>query len=318
MVRLDRATEDKLRGALVRAFPDARARPRDVEALAVCVRRAQEAKEELPEELRSLDLSPYADQLRELERTLALSSPQALSGPLPAADAYRYYWIKSEHQRHKPDGFTPFVGEVAMVRVTLPLRTPRSFQTRIGSVNPDDHLVDTVLEANQKFARFLDAPIGRLDLITPARQGVRFGAVSVLLGYKKPKDPTPSCYILEGGTATGQPKVLYLGRSVGATINAYTGYQPTPFACPSHAYTGRLTLEGDEPKLLEITSRQVNGGVSQTPYITIRASFQRQLGHVANIWPGFLIARAASIVLMRNAKGTIPRDCDLPPPEQTS
>src|SRR5690606_5291441 len=120
---------------------------------------------------------------------------------------------------------------------------------------------------NQKYARFLEAPLARVDLITPPRQGVRFGAISVLLGYKKPKDPLPFCYILEAGTATGQPKVLYLGKTIDATINNYAGYQPTPFACPSHAYTGKLSMNGDDPNVLTIRGRPVEAGKSQPVYI---------------------------------------------------
>lgn len=201
-----------------------------------------------------------------------------------------------------------------MARVTLPARSPQAFQTCIGQVLPGDHLVDTVLEANQKYARFLSQPIGRLDLVTPPRQGVRFGAISVLLGYALPTDLTPFCYILEAGTATGQPKVLYLGKTIDSTINAYSGYQPTPFACPSHAYTGKLTLQGDDPVLLRVTSREVEGGTSQAPYIDIQVEFALQTGSVSTIWPGFLIARAASIVLMRKLRGTISTDCDFSPP----
>jgi hypothetical protein len=315
MVRFDRVTQASLHAALQRVFPDARVKANDLEALAVSLWRARQAGETLPPDLARIDLSAYSAELSDLSK--GLGPNDTASKPQVGPDAYRYYWVQSEHSRLDPPGFEPFVGELAMVRVTLPARTPKTFRTQIGDVEPGDHLIDTLLEANQKYARFLEAPLGRVDLVTPPRQGVRFGAISVLLGYKKPKDPLPFCYILEGGTATGQPKVLYLGKTLGATINAYAGYQPTPFACPSHAYLGKLTLDGDEPKLLEIAARKVEGGVSQAPYIKIRASFQRQQGSLRSIWPGFLIARAASIVWMRELKGTIVKDCELPPPEKS-
>jgi len=312
MVRFDRVTQDRLHAALQKVFPEARIRPSEVDALAVALWRARAAGEELPPDLARIDLSAYATPLAELSGTLSASAGEVLRAE--ANDPYRYYWVKAEHARQSPGGFPNFVGELAMVRVSLPARTPKAFKTKIGSVEPGDHLIDTVLEANQKYARFLAAPLGRVDLITPARQGVRFGAISVLLGYKKPRDAQPFCYILEAGTATGQPKVLYLGKTIGATINAYSGYQPTPFSCPNHAYLGKFQLEGDEPKQLEVAARKIEAGVSQAPYMKLTVRFEREAGAIRSIWPGFLIARAASIVLFREHKGTIAKDCALPPP----
>lgn len=311
MVRFDRVTQGGLHAALQKVFPDARVKPSDLDALAVALFRARSAGEALPADLARIDLSPYAASLAELSVSLGPSGGGVVE---PASnEPYRYYWVRAEHARQSPGGFPSFVGELAMVRVTLPARTPKTFKTKIGSVEPGDHLIDTVLEANQKYARFLESPLGRVDLITPPRQGVRFGAISVLLGYKKAQDPLPFCYILEAGTATGQPKVVYLGKKLGSTINAYTGYQPTPFSCPNHAYIGKFQLTGDDPKQLEVAARKIEAGVSQQPYMKINVRFERETASIRNIWPGFLIARAASIVLFREQKGTIDKECGLPP-----
>lgn len=312
MIRFDNKTRANLYGALKEAFPDAKVGDQDLVALGICLRRARARGEGLPPALAQIDLAAYASQLDDVSSDLDLPELERASQTRPSGDETKYYWVEAHHVRKTPDGFEPFSGELAMVRVTLPQTYPKSFSTCIGSVEPGDHLIDTVFEANQKYARYLPQPIGRVDVITPPRQGVRFGAISVLLGYATPESELPFCYILEAGTATGQPKVLYLGRNMDVTINAYSGYQPTPFACPSHAYTGNLTMQGEDPKQLTITSRKVDGGTSQPPYIEIDAQFSVQMGpHVSTIWPGFLIARAASIVLLRNLKGTIDKDCDM-------
>lgn len=314
MIRFDAGTRVKLYAALKGAFPDSRPSEADLLALSVCLDRAQAQGEKLPPELQNIDLKPYSAALKTSAAELELASVETSTQARAPLDKARYYWVQSKHTRLAPVGFEPFVGELAMVRVTLPLSRSKSFNTAIGKVLPGDHLIDTVLEANQKYARFLEAPLGRVDLITPPRQGVRFGAISVLLGYKTPKDPLPFCYILEAGTATGQPKVLYLGKTMDVTINAYSGYQPTPFACPSHAYTGKLTMNGDDPSVLTIRARPIEGGKSAPVYIQIDASFSVQQGDVKTIWPGFLIARAASIVFMRQHRGTISTQCSQPPP----
>lgn len=310
MIQFDDDARGRMYEALKEAFPDARVTDADLLALAVCLRRSKASGEELPAQLQAVDISAYDAQLSSYEAEAHLPPLEQTSVARPANDTGRYYWAHATHTRKTPTGFQPFVGELPMARVTLPARVPQAFKTAIGDVVPGDHLVDTVLEANQKYARFLSQPIGRLDIVTPPRQGVRFGAISVLLGYAAPTDAVPFCYILEAGTATGQPKVLYLGKTIASTINSYSGYQPTPFACPSHAYTGNLTLNGDDPATLRVTSRKIEGGQSQAPYIDVTVQFSLQTGHITTIWPGFLIARAASIVLMRALKGTISTECD--------
>jgi len=98
------------------------------------------------------------------------------------ADTSEYYWAHATHTRHtdQPRRFDPFEGKLAMVRVRLPEREPRRFSTRIGTVEPGDHLLATTYQANDKFAVHLGYELRRLDLITPPRQLLRFGAISVL------------------------------------------------------------------------------------------------------------------------------------------
>lgn len=279
-----------------------------MEALAVCMKKQRDAGEELPDELERIDISLYESELEEQAQKLPMA--EAYACPRKSTDKNRYYFIEAKHTRKTPAGFDTFTGELAMARVTLDPTRPKKYRTAFGTVAPGDHLIDTVFEANQKYSSHLGYEIERLDLITPARDGLRFGAISAFLGYKNKTDRVPSCYILEAGTATGQPKVLYLGKAPGASINAYSGYRPTPFACPSHAYWGTLTLQNDDdPKRLLISSREIAGGVSKQPYIEVDIRFELQAGNLKNIWPGFLIARAAGIVLGRSLTKRISTDC---------
>lgn len=309
MITFDKQTRSQLYQAIKTSFPDAQVGPADLVALALCIQQGQasDGQQNVPSEFSNIDLTPYKAKLDAVRGQLPEGAKYTV--PRASVDKTRYYWAQATHKRETPNGFEPFVGELAMARVSLPPTTPGRINTAIGTIEPADHLIDTVFEANQKYAKNLGYSLERVDCITPTRQGVRFGAVSVLLGYRKKKDPLPSCYILEAGTATGQPKVLYLGLTIGSTINAYSGYQPTPFACPSHAYLGTFTMNGDEPKNLHISSRTVTGGVSQQPYIDVSIDFTLQTGAISSIWPGFLIARAASIVLVRKMSGKIPQDC---------
>lgn len=76
----------------------------------------------------------------------------------------------------------------------------------------------------------------------------------------------PHCLIVEAGIATGPPKVLFLGKTLDAAIDQFSGYKPTPFSCSDNAYNG-LHVEGDSPKQLNIKARKILGGVSQPHYI---------------------------------------------------
>ncbi len=307
-LRLNPTAQRKLYTALKRSFPDARVSDQDMLALAICVQRERQKNGVLPPELDSIDLSDEAEALQRESQKIPAEEIQVLDQP---DDDYRYYWVDAVHTRHTPAGFEPFTGHLTMARVTLDPTRPRKYKTALGQISPADHLIDTVFEANQKYGRALGYELARVDLITPVRDGLRFGAISVLLGYRNKTDKSPSCYILEAGTATGQPKVLYLGKTIGQPINSYSGYSPTPFACPSHAYLGTLTVKNDdEPDRLAISARAIKNGKSEQPYIDIDIRWNRQTGPIKNIWPGFLIARAAAIVLTRAAHDTIPTDCD--------
>jgi hypothetical protein len=304
-----RLLEDKLR----EAFPDAHVEARDVEgfALALHANKACTGPESAAPELRNLDFRGCAEQLDQLAKAAlpgGADEDDVANVGIPGGDEVRYYWVEATHTRRHPDGFQPFIGTLPMVRVSLPANEPHAVATAIGTFEPADHLIATVHEANEKFAAALGYQLARVDMITPPRQELRFGAISVMLGYKQATG-APTCYILEAGTATGQPKVVYLGKRLDVKIDRYSGYKPTPFACPDNAYTGTLELAGDSPDTLHVTARKIRNGASQTPYMDLVAKFDEETTHVRNIWAGLLIARAATIVLARQLRG-IPEDCE--------
>jgi hypothetical protein len=311
-IDLDPTTRRTLHRALSEAFPDAHIEAGNVDAAALALhRRAGDPNmQALPPQLSQLDFSGCAGQLDELSRLTGADVPDGLTAAERAVgDTTRYYWVEATHLRKHPASYLPFVGRLAMARVRLPEERPETVRTALGSIEPEDHLIATVREANQKFEHNLGYRLERLDLITPARQAsLRFGAVSVLLGYKE-ADQAPTCYILEAGTATGQPKVLFLGKTLDATIDKSTGYKPTPFSCPDNAYTGRLHVEGDSPKQLQVKARKIINNVSQPHYLELLASFSEQTTTIKNVWAGVILAEAALIVWVRQQRG-LPDGCE--------
>lgn len=304
-IDLDATTRRILHRALKEAFPDAHVQPADVDATALALyRRADDPRiGGLPSELAQLDLRPYAEQLDALAELTQADAAGGLSAVQRAQDdVTRYYWIEARHARTHPTGYVPFVGQLAMGRVSLPTSRPETVRTALGTIEPEDHLIATVDEANRKFAGNLGYVLQRVDIVTPLRQGLRFGAISVLLGYQDAA-AKPSCYILEAGTATGQPKVLFLGEKLDSTVDRYSGYKPTPFSCPDNAYTGRLLVDGDNPKQLHIKSRKILNNVSQPHYIDVLISFTEQTDTLRNIWAGSVLAEAALIVWLQQQRG---------------
>jgi hypothetical protein len=71
-------------------------------------------------------------------------------------------------------------------------------------------------------------------LIAPARRlTARFAAIAVYVGYRE-RDGMPSFYVLEAGTATGEPAVLYLSKTMTTHVDERAGYEPTPFSSPDN------------------------------------------------------------------------------------
>ncbi len=243
---------------------------------------------------KEVDLAAYDPQLSALASQVGITpGEQAVARAMPAG-AFRYYDVEAIHDRILPD-LDPFKGRLSMARVTLPQTNAevRDFDTGIGTIGVRDHLYRSVQEFKQTYQGLPYSHTTRLDLVAPVRElGVRFGAISAYLGYTG--GPLPSFYVLEAGTATGEPKVPFSSATIDGSIVAYSGYHPTPFSRKDHVYRGNLRVVGDNPVQLWLTAE----AAPHKPYISLSVTFT-ETTTPRNIWPGFLIVRAGLIVLER-------------------
>jgi len=165
--------------------------------------------------------------------------------PFGGDDAIRYYMARAVHCRTGGTTST-FEGHLPQVRVRLPDRGgTEPIETALGTLTENDR---KILSASQ-VKSFTGRAAGRVELITAARSSdARFGAIAVYLCYTNATDRAPSFYLLEAGTATGQPKVLFYGEAIGTWIkHQHTAYQPTPFSSPNNYYNGVLRMREDDP-----------------------------------------------------------------------
>lgn len=230
---------------------------------------------------------------------------------------YPFYKVLANHARAR--GVNPdekvkasFDGELQMVRVRLPrfsggksavIRTP------VGDVDlRRDHLLDSI---DSVVSKFNDASNGRLpyypervDLITPPRYlGMRFAAISVYLGYRKADDHQPAFYVLEAGTAEGEPKSLFFNDDMDSAIVARAGYQPTPFTSPDNLYRGILRMDGESPETLTVWARSPRQGAAS--YIRVHCGFIG-MQTAQPQFAGLLIATAAQRVALLAKTMNIP------------
>ncbi len=308
MVRFDPTTHAALETMIRSSFPDAHIDDDSINGLAAALWLTKDSRTKvIPRsqagesgKAKDLDLSPYAQELEGLSTKLGLRVIEGTGECSIHCQAgtehpgTRYYAATAEHSRKDPP-LDAFVGHLAMARVSLPASQPAVVETKLGTVEPRDHLIATIAEAQREYGSELDRPIARLDLVTPARLGgTRFGAIGVYLGYFDPAG-LPEFYILEAGTAIGESKVLYFHDVGDDLINSYTGYRPTPFSNPMHAYVGRLTLDGDAPARLQVTARRL---ADAKPYIRLDVRFT-ETADPEVVWPAFHILRALGIVVSR-------------------
>jgi hypothetical protein len=285
-IDFDAGTSQALDAYIAKHFPDASTNPATRTGVALALWADQQS---------GVNLDRYQTLLAELGAQLGIAPGQDSVAKAVPSQGFRYYDIASTHERWIP-AYEPFVGHLSMVRVTLPQTNAeaRDIQTGIGTVAVGDHIYASVEEFKQTYREPPYSQTTRLDLVTPPRElGVRFGAVSAYLGYVN-GGALPAFYVLEAGTATGDAKVPFACATIDGNIVAYTDYQPTPFALKSHVYRGSLQVVGDNPDVLNITSE----ATAHSPYIRITAKFT-ETTTPKNIWPGFLIVRAAAIVALR-------------------
>lgn len=202
---------------------------------------------------------------------------------------HRLYLGNGIHYRVKslPPASAPmqseFMTTLPMVRVTLPEKLDtKNFKidTVIGEVDLSrDHLLGSIELVSAKYSakEYLGYQPARIDLITPARHlGSRFGAIAVYLGYRNLTDLSPSFYLLEAGTATGEPKMIYFSPTMNSIESVTSYYLPTPFVSMRNTYGGGVTMQpapnADEPERLVVHS-YVPG--SKEPYITVTVKYTR-------------------------------------------
>ncbi len=195
-----------------------------------------------------------------------------------------------------------FTATLPMVRVSLPNSfddpDELSLQTPIGVVYfKDDHLVGSVSAVNDKYsdAAHLGYSAARVDLITPARkEGARFGAVAIYLGYQNANDASPSFYILEAGLATGESKMIYFGKTLDTTITQPAYYEPTAYASVTDTFVGNIAVVGQDPTDLWVTSQ---GQTQSSPFIGVHVKLV-PLNPADNKWPAELTFQAAARVAL--------------------
>lgn len=206
---------------------------------------------------------------------------EAKEHPLYLGDAIHY------RAKSMPPAAAPFVSEfmmtLPMVRVVLPDRLEkanRNIATVVGDVDlSQDHLLGSVELIADKYAgpQYLGYRPARVELVTPARfKNARFGAIAVYLGYRNAEDRAPSFYLLEAGTATGEPKMIYFSPDMKPIPEVTSYYLPSPFAAMSNTYSGGITMQPapheNEPWRLVVNSFAEG---SKTPYVTVNVNYRR-------------------------------------------
>lgn len=220
-----------------------------------------------------------------------------------ARDKYTIYRLEAKHTRREPieAGFT---GKCQAVRVSLPATTvdrDSYIGTFIGKVEAADHMLFSVEAVRDFYQRTCgNTPkLERVDLITGARfLGRRFSPVSIYLGYARADQPEkPSFYVLEGGSATGQAKALYLAKDMTEIIHQKSGFSFTPLACPNNWYKGALEMKSDlrHPQRVYLTSAQERDGSFDYLDISVRYYVSKDIQRV--IAPFELQVEAAMRVL---------------------
>lgn len=183
-------------------------------------------------------------------------------------DEYPLYKLAAVHSRREPIT-SKFTGECQAVRVKLPA-TPVDKDSYVGTffgkVEAGDHLLFSIQQVREHYASVTGRTVAleRVDLITGARHlGRRFSPVSIYLAYTSDADDALPCfYILEGGSASGQPKALYVGKDMDTKILQQAGFSFTPLTCKQNWYKGGIEMKTDmrHPARVFLTSSQERDG----------------------------------------------------------
>ncbi|APR82102.1 Hypothetical protein A7982_07451 [Minicystis rosea] len=253
-----------VRNALTRAFPHAHVTDDVVDGVVETMMHGQGGPNGAPRER-----APLARRVSEKTHHLYLGDAT-------------HHRVKSAAPAQQPME-SQFTLSLPMVRVTLPEKLDeqtRVIETAIGDVDLSrDHLLGSIdlIHAKYGSAEYLGQRPARVDLITPARLAhARFGAMAVYLGYRKKTDRSPSFYMLEAGTATGDAKMIYFSPNLEPIKSATSYYLPTPFVSMSNTYSGGITMRPapDEDEIAELLVKSYAPG-SKDPYITVTLRYRR-------------------------------------------
>ena len=213
-------------------------------------------------------------------------------------DALKYpiYIGHGHHHRMKASmSNLPFQSEftiqIPYVRVPLPAKLSGNpqvdmYKTVVGEVRlSSDHLLGSIDQITEKYgdAAHLGYAPARVDLVTtPRYSGSRYaGALAIYLGYRNAGDKVPSFYLLEGGMATGEPKMIFFAKTMDVTIKAVANYQVTPFANKNNIYTGKVTMSASDPNEPDTLTIRATAQGQTDPYIQV----DNRLERVTNLKP---------------------------------
>ncbi len=183
------------------------------------------------------------------------------------------YTCQSIHLRDRPEKKN-HDGIINWVRVTLPEKDAHWLQphendinTPIGWVRAHDHIVFSN-DALRNYQFNVSYPDGidhlpahtelpafkRVDLVTPARyDGIRFAPLAIYIAYEDDEATKPLFYVMEGGNALGQAKVLYPSTTnLANPVLMKTGYLPTPFSNADNYYLSHTEFDGLDPVYVSI------------------------------------------------------------------
>lgn len=207
-----------------------------------------------------------------------------------AKGRHEVYTLAATHTRARPVK-SEFTGRCQAVRVRLPATKPSAdafIGTWVGVVEAKDHLVFSVAEIEDIYARSFGerVELARVDLITGARfRGRRFSPVSVLLAYDADAPGAkPLFYLLEGGSASGNPEALYCAQRMGAEIHTKADFKFTPFACHDNWYNGGLAMSEDlsEPACVYLDIAQNKAGEREYLRLSVTYALDTELDKVVH------------------------------------
>ncbi len=245
------------------------------------------------EQLDASTVDAFVDALMAVKTGRAQTKPVD-QGP-DQADAHTVYQLRATHARRHPIA-SVFTGTTEAVRVPLGQHEPLTWATSIGLVSPEDHLLPTVDAVRERFGPRIGRAFDHVEVVTPARYAfTRFAPMAIYLGYEHEGDPRPIFYVFEAGTATGQPKVLYLGATLDAIVEERSGYEPTPLSSADNWYSGglRFAANGNDPEVLFMRASREREG---EPHLRLHVEYSILAGEAKPV-PAEGIVEAAMRML---------------------